>query len=64
MPAKSLYPTTVEVRRLIDAVQKTGIQIGKIEIEPARVRIYAFSQPADEPMSAYERYKASLAVPD
>ncbi|MCG6120048.1 MAG: hypothetical protein MEP44_05335 [Blastomonas sp.] len=41
MTQASLYPSSIEIKRLIAAVEKAGVEIGTIEIEPARVRIYA-----------------------
>lgn len=54
MTVQSLYPSTTEIKRLIAAVEKAGVEIGTIEIEPARVRIYA-ATPTPTPVSPRQR---------
>lgn len=60
--AKNLFPNTTEVKRLIAAVQRTGVDIECIEIEPARIRIFSDKASKREPLSAYDEWKRREAI--
>jgi hypothetical protein len=56
MPPTNLFPTTVEIKRILAAVQRSGLIIGKVEIEPARIRVFSAMDPNEKPIkeSIYE----------
>lgn len=59
MSTSSLFPTAVEIKRILAAVQRSGVDIGKIEVEPARIRIF-LSMDTDVKTTAEQAYDSWL----
>ena len=49
MSSNSIFPSTIEIKRILAAVQRSGVPIGKIEIEPARIRVFSAPEPTEKP---------------
>lgn len=62
MTRANLYPPTPDLKRLIAAVQKAGVPIGTIEIEPARIRIYTTNQAAPDQLTPYDLWQMEEAT--
>jgi hypothetical protein len=58
MPSNLKFPPTVEVKRVIAAAIRAGIEIGSIEIHPRKIIIHPKEQNA-APISAYDIWKMS-----
>jgi hypothetical protein len=58
MPSNLKFPPSVEVKRVIAAVMRAGIEIGSIEIHPRKIIIHPKEQGA-ESISAYDLWKMS-----
>jgi hypothetical protein len=58
MPSNLKFPPTVEVKRVIAAAIRAGIEIGLIEIHPRKIIIHPKEQNAD-PISDYDIWKMS-----
>jgi hypothetical protein len=63
MPSSKKFPPSPEIKRVIYAAQTAGIEIGSIEIEPNRIRIYTLTEKKDqeEQLSPYDLWKAEEA---
>jgi len=48
MSPNDFFPSTVEIKRILSAVKRAGVSIGKVEIEPARIRVFAAPEPSDK----------------
>ena len=58
MPSNLKFPPSVEVKRLIAAAIRAGIEIGSIEIHPEKIVIRPKEKNAP-PMSDYDVWKMS-----
>ncbi len=58
MPNNSIFPGSVEIKRVIAAVSRAGIEIGSIEIQPRKIIIHPKEEGAP-PISAYDLWKIS-----
>lgn len=52
------YPPTTEIKRMIAAAERAGIEIGSIEIHPRRITIHARDR-SGETIGAYDLWKLS-----
>jgi len=64
MATSNLYPTTPEIKRLIAAVQRAGVPIGTIEIEPARIRIFTSSPALPDRLTPFDLWQMQEATRD
>ena len=62
MPTSNLYPTSPEIKRLIAAVQRAGVPIGTIEIEPARIRIFTSSPALPDRLTPFDLWQMEEAA--
>lgn len=58
MPSNLKFPPSVEIKRVIAAASKSGIEIGSIEIESRRIIIHASTR-AETGATAYDLWKES-----
>jgi hypothetical protein len=59
MPSNPKFPTSVEIKRVIAAAARAGIEIGSIEIEADKITIHS-KYPGNEPgLSEYDLWKMS-----
>ena len=58
MPSNLKFPPSVEVKRLIAAAIRAGIEIGSIEIHPEKIVIHPKEKNAP-PISDYDLWKMS-----
>ena len=57
MPSTSTFPGSVEIKRVIAAASRAGIEIGSIEIYPNKITIHS-RDPADlQGLSEYDLWK-------
>lgn len=59
MPASRKFPPTVEIKRVIAAAERAGIEIASIEIQPGRVTLHARTRPETPPLTPYDIWKMS-----
>jgi hypothetical protein len=58
MPSNLKFPSTVEIKRVIAAAIRAGVEIGSIEIHPRKITIQP--REGNEPeISAYDLWKMS-----
>lgn len=62
MATSNLYPTAPEIKRLIAAVQRAGVAIGTIEIEPARIRIFTSSPALPDRLTPFDLWQMEEAT--
>ena len=62
MASNNLYPTTPEIKRLLAAVQRAGVPIGTIEIEPARIRIFTAAPADPDRLTPYDLWQLEEAT--
>jgi len=59
MPSNPKFPSSVEIKRVIAAVSRAGLEIGSIEIYSDKITIRS-RDPADAPgLSEYDLWKMS-----
>ena len=58
MPSNSKFPPTVEIKRVIAAAVRAGIEIGSIEIHPDKITIHPREKDAS-PITEYDTWKMS-----
>jgi hypothetical protein len=58
MPSNPTFPGSVEIKRVIAAVIRAGIEIGSIEIHPRKITIHAKEENAPA-ISDYDLWKIS-----
>ena len=58
MPNNPKFPASVEIKRVIAAAIRAGIEIGLVEIQPRKIIIHPKEEGAS-PMSAYDLWKIS-----
>lgn len=58
MPSNSKFPPTVEIKRVIAAAIRAGIEIGSIEIHPEKIAIYPKEENAPQ-ITEYDVWKMS-----
>jgi hypothetical protein len=58
MPSNSKFPPTVEIKRVIAAAMRAGIEIGSIEIHPRKITICSREGNAPE-VTEYDIWKMS-----
>jgi hypothetical protein len=58
MPSNPTFPGSVEIKRIITAVIKAGVDIGSIEIEPQKITIHPKEKNAPS-ISEYDLWKIS-----
>ena len=58
MPNNPIFPGSVEIKRVIAAVIRAGIEIGSIEIQPRKIIIHPKEEGAP-PLSDYDLWKIS-----
>ena len=58
MPSNQKFPPSVEIKRVIAAAARAGIEIGLVEIHPDKILIRAREEDAPQ-ISAYDIWKMS-----
>jgi hypothetical protein len=58
MPSNPKFPGSVEIKRVIAAAIRAGIEIGKIEIHPSNIIIHPREESAP-PLGDYDIWKLS-----
>jgi hypothetical protein len=58
MSSNPKFPSSVEIKRVIAAASRAGIEIGSIEIHPRKITIHPREKNAP-PMSEYDIWKIS-----
>lgn len=58
MPSNLKFPPTVEIKRVIAAAMRAGIEIGFIEIQPRKITIHRREKNAPQ-ISDYDVWKMS-----
>jgi hypothetical protein len=56
MPSTLKFPPTVEIKRVIAAEERAGIEIGSIEIQPRKITIHP-KEENEDPNTEYDRWK-------
>ncbi len=55
------FPSSVEIKRVLAAATRAGIDIGSVEIHPAKITIYPRHEDAPA-LTDYERWKLTQPV--
>jgi hypothetical protein len=58
MPNNPKFPSSVEIKRVIAAAVRAGIEVGSIEIHPTKITIYPREKDAPT-LSDYDLWKLS-----
>jgi len=58
MPSNLKFPSSVEIKRVIAAASRAGIEIGSIEIEPRKITIHPKERNAS-PITDYDIWRIS-----
>jgi len=58
MPSNPKFPGSVEIKRVIAAATRAGIEIGSVEIQPRKIIIHA-KEGREPELSPYELWKMS-----
>lgn len=61
MPNNLKFPSSVEIKRMIAAAIRAGVEIGSIEIHPRKIIIRPKEQAAD-PIGDYDTWKMSQGL--
>jgi len=56
MPSNHRFPPSIEIKRVITAALRAGIEIGSIEIHPRKITIYPTAMNA-APITDYDVWK-------
>lgn len=59
MPSNLKFPSSAEIKRVIAAAMRTGIEIGLVEIHEDKITIHP-KQPVEPELGPYDLWKMSL----
>ena len=63
MPNSMKFPPSVEIKRVIAAAERAGVQIASIEIHPRKIIIFARNPDNERPKElTYSEWKAAQSV--
>jgi len=57
MPSNSKFPSSVEIKRVIAAASRAGLEIGSIEIHFDKITIHSRDPADSQGLSAYDLWK-------
>lgn len=57
MPSNPKFPSSVEIKRVIAAASRAGIEIGSIEIHSNKITIHSKDSAEAEGLSAFDLWK-------